>query len=115
LRKYYGRALRKKRIRSKIKGTADIPRLNVFRSNQYIYGSLVDDIIGKTLVSVSEREIKKKSEKNKTEKAYEVGLLMSEKAKKKKIEKAVFDRAGYRYHGRVRALAEGARSGGLKF
>ena len=114
MRKIYGRALRQKRIRSKISGTSSIPRLNVFRSNQHLYGSLIDDVSGKTLISVSDKELKKTDKKTKTEKAYEAGVLISEKAKKKKIQKAVFDRAGYKYHGRVKAFAEGAKSGGIK-
>ncbi len=114
MRKIYGRALRQKRIRSKIKGTLSIPRLNVFRSNQHIYGSMIDDVTGKTLISVSDKELKKSGQKNKTEKAFEAGVLIAGKAKKKKIQKAVFDRAGYKYHGRVKAFAEGARSEGIK-
>ena len=114
MRKTFGRKLRKLRIRAKISGTIDIPRLSVFRSNLHLYGSLVDEISGKILVSVGDRELKKSSKKTKVEKAYEVGVLISEKAKKKKIHKIVFDRAGYKYHGRVKALAEGAWSGGLK-
>lgn len=109
------RPLRQKRIRAKIKGTLKVPRLNVFRSNQRFYSSLIDDTLGETLVAVSDREVKSSKGKPKAEKAYEVGVLLSEKAKKKKIKKVVFDRAGYKYHGRVRAFAEGARSGGLEF
>lgn len=114
MRKTFGRSLRKKRIRSKVSGTPAVPRLSVFRSNLHVYGSVVDDISGKTLVSVNDKELKKSDKKTKTEKAYEVGVLISEKAKKKRIQKVVFDRAGYKYHGRVKALAEGARSGGMK-
>jgi large subunit ribosomal protein L18 len=110
-----GRPLRQKRIRSKVKGTLAAPRLSVFRSNQRFYGSLIDDALGKTLAAASDREVKSGKGKPKTEKAYEVGVLISEKAKKKKIKKVVFDRSGYKYHGRVRAFAEGARSGGLEF
>ena len=108
-----GRKKRQKRVRAKIKGTLERVRLNIFRSNLHIYGSLVDDK-GKVIFSVNDKEVKDKKGTG-TEKAYKVGLLLGEKAKFKKITKVVFDRAGYKYHGRVRALAEGAREGGLKF
>lgn len=110
-----GRKLRQKRIRVKIKGTSSVPRLNVFRSNQHLQGSLIDDVLGKTAISIYDREVKSGKGKTKTEKAYEVGVLLGEKAKKKRIKKVIFDRAGYKYHGRVRAFAEGARAGGLEF
>jgi large subunit ribosomal protein L18 len=114
---------RHKRVRAKISGTAKVPRLCVFRSAKHIYAQLIDDEKGKILVSASDLELKKtrKTKKMKDEKttkvaaAYEVGKLVAEKAKAKKIEKVVFDRGGYKYHGRVKALAEGAREGGLKF
>ena len=108
-----GRKKRKKRVRAKIKGTLERVRLNIFRSNLHIYGSLVDNK-GKVIFSVNDKEVKDKKGTG-TEKAYKVGLLLGEKAKFKKITKVVFDRAGYKYHGRVRALAQGAREGGLKF
>ena len=108
-----GRKKRQKRVRAKIKGTLERVRLNIFRSNLHIYGSLVDDK-GKVIFSVNDKEVKDKKGTG-TEKAYKVGLLLGEKAKFKKITKVVFDRAGYKYHGRVRALAQGAREGGLKF
>lgn len=101
---------RHKRVRAKIFGTARRPRLCVFKSNQHIYAQLIDDEKGKTLVAASDLEIKKSAEKTK-----EVGKLIAEKAKVKKIEKVVFDRGGYKYHGRVKILAEAAREGGLKF
>jgi large subunit ribosomal protein L18 len=140
---------RHKRVRAKIFGTAERPRLSVFRSIKHIYAQLIDDETGRTFVSASDLELKKptpkqnlrlatgqetKSKKQKTkikekktgetEKpllkgkamvAYEIGKLIAKRALKKKIEKAVFDRGGYQYHGRVKALAEGARKGGLKF
>src|SRR3989304_4061991 len=109
-----GRKKRQKRVRAKIKGTFERVRLNIFRSNLHIYGSLVDDDKGKVIFSVNDKEVKDKKGTG-TEKAYKVGLLLGEKAKFKKITKVVFDRAGYKYHGRVRALAQGAREGGLKF
>ncbi len=115
MKKASGRRDRQKRVRAKIKGTKDIPRLNVFRSNLYIYGSLIHDEAGKTILSVNDKEIKKREDKTKVEKAFEVGILLGERAKTKKIKKAVFDRAGYKYHGRVKALAEGTRKGGLSF
>ncbi len=106
---------RQKRIRVKISGTQQRPRLNVFRSNKYTYGSLVDDVQGKTILAVSEKELKGTNKTTKTEKAFELGKLLAAKAVKKDIKKVIFDRAGYRYHGRVKALAEGAREGGLEF
>lgn len=103
---------RHRRVRSKIQGTAAIPRLCIFRSLKYIYAQIINDQTGKTLVSVNDSQIKKG---NKTEKAKLVGKSLAEKALTKKIKKIVFDRAGYKYHGRVQALAEGAREGGLEF
>lgn len=105
---------RHKRIRSRIKGTGKIPRLCVFRSNKHIYGQLIDDEKGKTLLVVSDKELKKSSGK-KIEIADQVGQLLAKKSLEQKIEKIVFDRSGYKYHGRIKALAEGARKGGLKF
>jgi large subunit ribosomal protein L18 len=110
------RLRRKKRIRAKIFGTKDKPRLSVFRSAKHIYAQLIDDEKNKTLVSASDLELKKSRKKlKKIEKAKEVGKLIAKKAQNLKIEKVVFDRGGYKYHGRVKALAEGAREGGLKF
>jgi len=124
---------RRKRVRSRIFGTAVRPRLSVFRSAKHIYTQLIDDEKGQTLVAASDLEIKRvikhkktplvKVKDDKKEKvmagksaiAHEVGKLIAEKAAKKKIGKAVFDRGGNRYHGRIKALAEGAREGGLKF
>jgi len=108
------RQLRHKRVRAKIMGTAKIPRLCVFRSNKHIYGQLIDDEKGKTLLIASDLEIKKVKVK-KIDIAQQVGQLLAKKAIDKKIEKIIFDRGGYKYHGRVKALAEGARQGGLKF
>jgi len=105
---------RHKRVRGKISGTADRPRLSVFRSNKNIYAQLIDDEKGKTLVSVKNSEVKSKKIK-KSEMAKELGMLIAKKAVEKNIKKAVFDRGGYKYHGRVKALAEGAREGGLEF
>jgi len=106
---------RHKRIRDKISGKAQRPRLCVFRSNQHIYAQLVDDEKGKTLAMVSDLSIKTKTKKSNAEKAKEVGKIIAQKAKELKIDTVIFDRAGYKYHGQVKSLAEGAREGGLKF
>jgi len=108
------RKTRHKRIRSRIEGTIKIPRFCVFRSNKHIYGQLIDDEKGKTLLVASDKELKKSSGK-KIDIANQIGQLLAKKAIEKKFEKVVFDRGGYKYHGRVKALAEGARKGGLKF
>jgi large subunit ribosomal protein L18 len=108
------RERRHKRVRKRIFGTAERPRLVVFRSNRGIEAQLVDDVEGKTLAAASWLHVKKAKGK-KTEQAAEVGKLLAQKAKQAEIEEAVFDRGGYLYHGRVKALAEGAREGGLKF
>jgi ribosomal protein L18, bacterial type len=105
------------RIRKKISGTADIPRLAVYRSNKQIYVQVVDDLNKITLVSASskEKEIAAKTGIKKSDQAKLVGKLLASKCKEKGIEKAVFDRSGYKYHGRVKSLADAAREGGLKF
>jgi len=116
LKKQEKRYRRHKRVRAKLFGTAKVPRLCVFRATKHIYSQLIDDEKGKTLVSASDLEFKKsKKLKSKTDKAKEIGKLIAKKAIEKKIEKVVFDRRGYKYHGRVKAVAEGAREGGLKF
>jgi large subunit ribosomal protein L18 len=104
---------RHKRVRAKISGTAKLPRLCVFRSAKHMYAQLIDDVKGKTLLSANDLKIKKT--KGKTESAKELGKAIAKLAIENKIEKVVFDRAGYQYHGRVKAVAEGAREGGLKF
>ena len=109
------RARRHHRIRRRIFGTTERPRLVVFRSNRGIQAQLVDDVEAKTLVSAGHAQLKKTFKGNKSEQAAEVGKLLAEKAKKAGIETVVFDRGGYLYHGRVKALADGAREGGLKF
>jgi len=107
---------RHKRVRAKIFGTKERPRLCVFRSQKHIYAQLIDDTKGHTLVSANDLELKNsKIKKTKVDIAFEVGKLIAQKAKKLKIKKVVFDRGGYKYHGRVKALAEGARSEGLEF
>jgi large subunit ribosomal protein L18 len=108
------RERRHRRVRKRVFGTADRPRLVVFRSNRGIEAQLVDDIDGKTVAAASWLQLKKSFKGNKTKQAAEVGKLLAENAKKAEIEEAVFDRGGYLYHGRVKALAEGAREGGLK-
>jgi len=105
------RVVRHERIRKQIIGTKDIPRLNVYRSNKNIYAQLIDDENGVTLASASSMNIKG----NNTEVATKVGELIADAAKKIKVKKVVFDRGGYLYHGRVKALAEAARSKGLEF
>ncbi|HPZ74733.1 MAG TPA: 50S ribosomal protein L18 [Candidatus Pacearchaeota archaeon] len=104
---------RHKRVRAKIKGTNMRPRLSVFRSNTHISCQLINDNEGKTIINADDKEIKEKGKK--TDIAFEVGKLIAKKGKEKGIEKVVFDRGYYRYHGRVKALAEGARKGGLQF
>lgn len=133
LEKQQKRHRRHRRIRAKIYGTTGIPRLCVFRSAKHVYAQLIDDEKGNTLIVASDLELKKIKKKpvsvkpalqqggapaqkaRKVAIAYEVGKLIAGKALKNKIEKVVFDRGGYQYHGRVKAVAEGAREGGLKF
>ena len=109
------RARRQRRIRGKIAGTAERPRLAVFRSNVGIYAQLIDDLDGRTLASASWRNLPKSFKGTKTEQAAEVGKQLAVAAKSAGVATCVFDRAGYLYHGRVKALAEGAREGGLSF
>lgn len=106
------RIRRHARIRSKIKGTAECPRLAVFRSNRFLYAQLIDDAAGTTLIATDTRNAKGKTA---LERAKEIGGILAADAKKKKIEKVVFDRGGFQYQGAVVALAEGAREGGLSF
>ena len=109
------RLKRHKRVRSKISGTAATPRLNVFRSEANIYAQVIDDVAGVTLVSASSLDKDIAGYGGNAAAAAAVGKLIAERAKAKGIENVVFDRGGYLYHGRVQALAEGAREGGLKF
>ena len=112
------RQRRQFRVRRRVNGTADRPRLNVFRSLTGIYAQVIDDEVGQTMVSASsiDHELRASmNEKTKTEQAQIVGQVIAERAKSLGIDKVVFDRAGYRYIGRVKALAEGAREGGLQF
>lgn len=102
------------RIRKKISGTSECPRLAVFRSNKHIYAQLIDDVAGHTLASASSRLLSD-AKANKTEIAKQVGMAIAKIAAEKNITSVTYDRGGYLYHGRVKALAEGAREGGLKF
>ena len=115
LTKPEARARRHRRVRGKISGTAERPRLVVFRSNRGIEAQLVDDLEGRTLAAASWLNLKKSFKGTKTEQAAEVGKLLAANAKKAGVESVVFDRGGFLYHGRVKALADGARSGGLGF
>ena len=113
--KYDRIAMRHRRIRAKISGTAERPRLYVFKSNQHIYGQLINDETGKTFANVNDSQLKKGKNLKKSELAKEVGMALAKKAVEMKINKAVFDRGGYKFHGRIKSLAEGARAGGLEF
>jgi len=124
-KKVEARLRRKKRVRKKIFGYPERPRVSVFRSHKHIYAQIINDVEGHTLVALSSlspevrakiEELKSKGElKGKVEVARLVGRMLAEKAKAKGITKVVFDRNGYKYHGRVKALAEGLREGGLEF
>ena len=109
------RLKRHSRVRGKVSGTAECPRLNVYRSLNHIYAQLIDDASGKTLVAASSTEKDFKDYGGNKSAAREVGNLLAKRATKKKIKDCVFDRGGYVYHGRVQELAEGAREGGLNF
>ena len=108
------RLKRRRRVRAKVTGTAERPRIAVFRSNRGVSAQLIDDVAGRTLAAVNwtEGDVKGLA---KMEQATQVGKLLAERAKAAGVETAVFDRGGYQYHGRVKALAEGAREGGLAF
>ena len=110
------RQARHSRVRAKVTGTSSVPRLNVFRSNSNIFAQIIDDVAAVTLVSASsiDKELKLENGGN-VEAATKVGELIAKRAKKAKITKVVFDRGGYQYHGRVKALAEAARAAGLEF
>jgi large subunit ribosomal protein L18 len=108
------RERRHKRVRTKVFGSAERPRLVVFRSNRGIEAQLVDDLEGRTLAAASWLQLER-FKGNKTEQAAEVGKLLAQRAKEAGLETAVFDRGGYLYHGRVKALADAAREGGLRF
>jgi large subunit ribosomal protein L18 len=109
------RERRHRRVRGKVRGTADCPRLAVFRSNRGIFAQLIDDDAGKTVAAASWVGLPKSFKGDKTEQASEIGKQIAAAGKKAGVERVVFDRGGYLYHGRVKALAEGAREGGLSF
>lgn len=115
--KSIARQKRIRRIRKKLLGNGERPRMRVFRSNKHIYVQIIDDLKKATLVSASteNKEFDGSDLKDKCEQAKKVGLMVAEKAKAAGIEEVIFDRGGYIYHGRVKALSEGAREGGLKF
>lgn len=113
--KFKNRVLRRNRTRKTIIGKEHLPRLNAFRSLKHFYLQVIDDTIGKTICAASDFEIKNKKELKPVEVAREVGKLVAKKALAKKVEKVVYDRGLYKYHGQVKAGAEGAREGGLKF
>lgn len=124
MKKYLsGRSRRRAKIRAKIKGVAQRPRLSVFRSNQHVYAQIIDDEKQATLAAMNDliwqkqqkKSLKKSKSVTKTKVAYQVGLALAKQVQQQKISKVVFDRGGYRYHGRIKALAEGAREGGLSF
>ncbi len=111
------RITRHKRVRAKIEGTSKRPRVAVFKSNQHTYVQVIDDVLGKTLLSVSDYSGKKSKTKIKTNKsqgALKVGEVLAEKMKEKGIDKAIFDRGGFKFHGRVKAVADGLKNGGIK-
>lgn len=113
-KKVIGRQRIKLSIRGRLSGTASTPRVSVFRSNKAIYAQLIDDVAGVTLASISSKDLAK-SEGTKTDQSKAVGLELAKVASGKGVTSVVFDRNGYMYHGRIKALAEGAREGGLKF
>jgi len=125
--KQAARILRHRRVRARISGTASVPRLSVYRSLLHIYAQLIDDIKGVTILSASDLELKRQKGSSKSQPsdqlkltskaliAYQVGELLAVKAKKKSIKKLVFDRGIFKYHGRIKALAEGVRKGGIDF
>ncbi len=113
--KAQARLKRRRRVRAKVVGTPERPRISVFRSNRGIHAQLVDDLAGRTLASASHRTLERSFQGSKSEQATAVGKELAAAASRAGIETVVFDRGGYLFHGRVRALAEGAREGGLRF
>lgn len=106
---------RHRRVRKRVRGTAERPRLAVYRSNRYIYAQIIDDVQGATLVSASSVESELRSERLTVDTAAKVGSLLGSRAKEAGIDAVVFDRGGYKYHGRIKALADAAREAGLEF
>lgn len=115
MKKQDNRLQRKRRVKAKIFGVSDRPRLSVFRSNTHIYGQVIDDEKGKTIASASDLKIKKAEKMTKAQIAETVGEELAKAAVAKKVKKVTFDRNGFIYHGRIKALADGARKGGLEF
>ena len=116
MKKLTGRSKRKKRIKKKIYGDAKRPRVSIFRSNKYIYAQVVDDEKGRTITSVSDEKLALRKKKvTRVDRAFKVGEKLAGLLKKKKLKQIVFDRSGYKYHGRVKAVAEGLRKGGIEF
>ena len=109
------RARRHSRVRKQVHGTADRPRLAVYRSNKYIYAQVIDDIAGETLAAASSQEGTLRGERLNVETAAKVGKALGDRAKEAGVSVVVFDRGGYKYHGRIKALADGAREAGLEF
>jgi len=116
-KKVAGRTRRKARVRKKVFGTNERPRLNVFRSTKHIYAQAIDDLRGVTIAAVSSRtkEAREQATGKKVERAKKIGGLLAQRLKALNVGKLVFDRNGYRYHGRIRAVADGAREGGMSF
>lgn len=114
MKKIENKIRRKTRVRSKIRGTEKRPRLSVFRSNRFVYVQLINDEARKTIVGVSEKQLKE-TLVGKVARARALGILLAKKAIDKKIKKAAFDRGSYSYHGRISSIAQGAREGGLEF
>ncbi|HHD92054.1 MAG TPA: 50S ribosomal protein L18 [Candidatus Portnoybacteria bacterium] len=118
-KKRIARVKRHRRVRKLISGTESMPRLCVFRSNRYVYAQLINDLTGKTIIVASDFDFKKNNQPQekltKSAMAQKIGQLLAQRAKEKGIKRVVFDRGGYRYFGRVKSLAEGARKEGLKF
>ena len=106
---------RQRRVRKKLLRVPGVIRISVFRSNQYVYAQLIDDAAGKTLATVSEKQLTADAKKTRMERARSVGQEIAKKAAEKKVNKVVFDKGSYAYHGRIKAIAEGAREGGLTF
>ena len=113
--RHEARARRHFRVRKKVSGTAERPRLAVFRSNKYIYAQVIDDVAGTTVAAASSQEADLRSKSLTVDTASEVGALLASRAKDAGVSKVVFDRGGFPYHGRVKALADGAREAGLEF
>jgi len=109
------RARRRKRVRKRVRGTAERPRLAVFRSNRYIYAQVIDDVEGRTLAAASSQEADLRTRSLNTDTASKVGALVASRAKGAGVQAVVFDRGGYKFHGRVKALADAAREEGLEF